>query len=94
MMLLYTVGYTKACDETVKKIKNVNVNGEIMDVLFCKNDKGIFVIGCKFRKGSPYRSCGHWHSGNCNYDVYFRKNFISAEDGNNFYKKVKSTNAI
>ena len=94
MKLLYTVGYYKAFRETVKELKDVNINGEKMKVLFCKNDKGFFVIGCKYRKDAPHRSCGHWHSGDSYYDVYFRKNFSSAEDGNNFYKKIKSTKAI
>ncbi len=94
MKKLYTVSFYKAFKETSKELKNVNVNGEKMNVLFCKNDKGIFVIACKYRKEAPYKSCGHWHGGNSYYDVYFRKNFKSREEGNAFYMKVKTTRTI
>ena len=94
MTMLYTIGYYKAFKETLAKIEDVNVNGENMQVLFCKNEKGIFAIACKYRKGAPHRSCGHWHSGDSYYDIYFRKNFKTKEEGNNFFKKVKETKMI
>lgn len=98
MEKLYTVGWYKVYSETVGyntfEFDNVNVNGEMMKVYFCKNEKGMFVIAGKYRKGAAYRSCGHWHSGRGYIDVYFRKNFRTREEGNEFYKKVKNTRAI
>jgi len=104
MEMLYTISFHKVFSETIGndqehkykafEFENVDVKGEKMDVFFCKNEKGIFVIAGKYRRGSAYRSCGHWHGGKGYYDIYFRKNFRNNAEGNEFYKKVKSTLAI
>ena len=104
MEKLYTVKYVKVFNEVIGNdeehgykpfvIGKVDVCGKKMDVFFCENDKGIFVIAGVFRKGSPTRSCGHWHSGTLYVDVYFRKNFSKREDGNRFYKSVKTSMRI
>ena len=104
MKELYTIGYFKLRNELIGndaehkfnafEIRDVNVNGEKMDVFFCKNEKGMFVVAGIYGKGAAYRSCGHWHSGNSYYTIYFRKNFRTREEGNEFYKKVKATMTI
>lgn len=104
MKELYTVSFSKVFEETIGndaehkwqgfKFKNVSVDGKKMDVFFCKNEKGMFVIAGTYVKGAAYRSCGHWHSGKGFYKVYFRKNFRTREEGNDFYKKVKTTMEI
>ena len=104
MNALYKISHSKLFNETIGndaahkwnafKIENVNVNGEKMDVFFCKNESGMFVVAGTFEKGTAYRSCGHWHSGKLYCNIYFRKNFSTKEEGNEFYKKVKVTMAI
>ena len=101
---LYTVSFSKVLVETIGhdeahnwkgfQFDNVEVNGEKMSVFFCKNEKGMFVIAGKLRKGAAHRSCGRWHSGNLYYDIYFRKNFRNSKEGNEFYKSVKNTMTI
>lgn len=102
---LYTIGFSKLLDQTVGfdsahkynmfRFKNVDVQGEKMDVFFCHNDKGIFVIAGKYWSGGAHRNaCGRWSSGNSYYDIYFRKNFRNKEEGNSFYLRVKRTMAI
>lgn len=94
MEKLYTIGYYKACDEVVRELVDVNINGEKMKLWFCKNEKGMFVIGCKYRRTGPSYSCGHFHRGTPLLDVYFRKNFHSKEEGNAFYKTAKEKMAV
>jgi len=104
MEKLYTIGFTKLFLETIGndaaheykafKLEDINVLGTKMDVYFCKNEKGMFVVAGTYRKGAAYKACGHWHSGNSYVDVYFRKNFRTKEEGNEFYKKVKKTGVI
>lgn len=97
MEMLYTISHWnlfKQSNEMRNKIESVMVNGEPLDVFFCQNDKGLFVVAGKYRKTAPYRSCGHWHSGDSYYDLYFRKNFRGREEGNEFFKRVKATKRI
>lgn len=104
MKKLYTIGFHKLIHQVIGwdaehhfrpfEIKNVDMQGEKMTVFFCENEKGIFVVAGKSRKGAAYRCCGHWHSGNLYYDIYFRKNFRTNAEGNAFYKQVKSTMSI
>lgn len=97
MEMLYTISHWKLFQESNQmknKIEDVIVNGEPLDVFFCKNDKGMFVVAGKYRKTAPYRSCGHWHSGDSFYDIYFRKNFKTRDEGNAFYLQVKNTKRI
>ena len=101
MKPIYTIGCYKLWHKTIGFYKtnafnfeNVNVNGENMSVFFCKDEKGMFVVAGKYRKGRAHYSCGHWHSADGFYDIYFRKNFRTKEDGNTFYKKVKTTMKI
>lgn len=99
MKELYTVGFYKVLDETVGndlehhfnsfEFKGVKVNGEKMDVYFCKNEKGIFVVAGKF---GYVGSC--WARRKPVYHIYFRKNFKTKEEGNAFYKRVKATMSI
>lgn len=92
MECIYTIGFFKAFDQIKAEVDDVMVNGEVMDVKFCIDDKGrMFAMVCKYRKTGPYRSCGHWHSGKSFYDVYIRKNFRNRDEGNEFFKKVKAT---
>lgn len=104
MEKLYTIGFFKLYNETIGndeahgynafELRDVNVLGTQMNVYFCKNEKGMFVVAGIYRKGAAYRSCGHWSSGNSYVDIYFRKNFKTKEEGNEFYKRVKQTKMI
>lgn len=98
MTMLYTISHWKLfkqSNDMRNKIEGVIVNGELLDVFFCKNDQGmLYVVAGKYRKTAPYRSCGHWHSGDSFYDIYFRKNFKTRDEGNEFFKRVKATNRI
>lgn len=95
---LYTISFNKLCDQSVGvlkyRIENVLVDNEKMDVFFCKSDKGPFVVAGKYRSTGPYRSCGHWHSSRGYYDIYFRKDFKTPEEGNAFYMDVKKHKLI
>lgn len=105
MEKLYTVRHHKVFDETIGndaehnfkgfEFRGIYVYGEKMDVFFCQNEKGIFVIAGKSWKGQAHRGADHrWHSGNLYYDIYFRKNFRTKEEGNEFYRKVKARKEI
>ena len=97
---LYTIGFYKLFDDVGAKnwhkcrVRNVDVCGEMMDVFFCKNEKGIFAIATKSTRSGAHFSCGHWHSGEPKYDVYFRKDFASREEGNEFYLNLRRTMTI
>lgn len=97
MKVLYTIGFSKLCEQSLGNryiIENVNVDGEKMNVFFCKTEKGIFAVAGKYRNSGPYRSCGHWHSGRAFYDIYWRKHFRTPAEGNAFYLGVKRTRTI
>lgn len=97
MEMLYTIGIYTLFEQSERmkhKIENVIVNGEPMDVIFCKKDGKIFAIAGKYRRTAPHRACGHWHRGDSYYDIYFRKNFRSRDEGNAFYLQVKETMTI
>lgn len=105
MKELYTIRHYKLWDQTIGndeahgykpfEFEDIDVNGTNMKVYFCSNEKHeMFVVAGTYRKGHAYRSCGRWHSGELYFDVYFRKNFRTREEGNEFYKKVKQTRAI
>lgn len=89
-----TIGNDRAHNWNAFSFENINVKGEKMDVFFCKNEKGMFVVAGMFEKGSAYHACGHWHSGKRYYKIYFRRNFSTKEEGNEFYKRVKATMVI
>lgn len=65
-----------------------------MDVFFCEGEKGLFVIAGKYRSTKPRRVMGRYCSGNSYYDVFFRKNFKTREEGNEFFKRVKANKTI
>lgn len=92
--VLYTVSHYKVFTEEKARLEDVWFAGEKMEAIFCENEKGVFVIICKYRKTAPYRACGHWHSGKSLYDVYFRKNFTTRKDGNDFYLAIKQSNTV
>lgn len=97
MEMLYTIGFFKLCGQSNNMkhvIRDVSLNGELVNVIFCENEKGAFVVAGKYRKTAPHRSCGRWHSGDSYYDIFFRKNFIGRDEGNRFYKEVKATKEI
>lgn len=89
MKELYTVSCYKVFGAEKACIRDMSYKGEQMDAIFCEDEKGCFVIFAKYRKTAPYRSCGHWHSGRGFFDVYYRKNFLTREEGNSFYCKLK-----
>lgn len=91
---IYRVSHSKVFKETIKELEDISVNGEKMNVFFCKNEKGIFVIAGLYDRYSPSRSGGHWSRGGAYYDIYFRKNFRTKEEGNAFYLKVLSLKSI
>ena len=105
MEKLYTVNSSKVFNETIGndtehhfkgfEFNDIYVFGEKMHVFFCQNEKGIFVIAGKTRKGPAYRGADpRWHSGKLYYDIYYRKNFKDKEEGNKFYKEVKARKEI
>ena len=71
-------------------IDNVKVYGQRMDVYFCKNEKGIYAVAGKRRTGRPSRGMGFRYTSTEYLDVYYRINFRNADEGNAFYKKVKT----
>lgn len=91
---LYTVSFSKVFNERKAEIESVTVHGEIMDVIFCEGEKGLFVIAGKFRKSGPRRVMGRYCGGRAYYDVFFRKNFKTREEGNEFFKRVKANKTI
>ena len=103
MERLYTIRYSKLCFQTIGydkehdfrafKLQNVRVYGSLMDMFFCRDDNNkIFVVAGTFRRTGPRRGADHrYHSGESYYDIYFRKNFKSSQEGNEFYKIIKRT---
>ena len=89
MKELYTISCFKVFNAEKACIENVNYKGEQMDAIFCESENGCFVIFAKYRKTAPYRSCGRYHSGKGFFDVYYRKNFLTREEGNSFYRNLK-----
>ena len=91
-----TIGIDRAPDYKPFKLVAVNVYGQLMDMFFCRDDKGrIFVVAGTSRRTGPRRGADHrYHSGETYYDIYFRKNFKTAQEGNNFYKMVKTTKEV
>lgn len=73
---------------------NVRVYGQRMHVYFCKNEKGIYAVAGKIRNGKPSRGMGFRYTSTEYLDVYYRINFRNADEGNTFYKKVKTNMSI
>ena len=105
MEILYTIKKHKVFYETIGndaehnykgfEFKNICVYNKMMNVYFCQNEKYMFVIAGILRKAPARRGADHrWHSGTLYLDVYFRKNFRTKEEGNAFYKMVKTRKEI
>lgn len=91
---IYTISTHNVYVQEKGRIDGIAYNGEKMDAIFCENEKGIYVIICKYRKTDAFKCGGHWHSGKRFYDVYYRKNFKSRDEGNEYFKAVKKNMVI
>lgn len=101
MKKLYTIGINKLSKEILKdsngkwfEFHDVNVNKIKMIVMFCQGEKGMYVIAGTAEVGQAYKVGKRWHSGKTFYNIYFRKNFSTKEEGNAFFRKVKATMEI
>ncbi len=72
----------------------VRYKGQPMHAYFCKNDSGMYVVLGKTRYGKPSKGLDIRWASTCYVDVYYRRNFLSAEDGNRFYKRLKDTKEL
>lgn len=90
----FSISFNKLYDQRKAEIRGVFFAGEKMEAYFCQSEKGMRVLVGKWRKTAPYRSCGHWHSGRLFLDVYFSKWFRNKEEGNEYFKGVKSDKQV
>lgn len=100
---LYTIRFEKLMDVEVSQVMSVEYKVEggyrLLDFIFCKTEDGkMYVVGAEFRSSRYYLSHGWWHGcGTELYDIYFRKNFQTREEGNAFYlwaKRMKESGTL
>ena len=92
MEKLYTIGFHKLYDRQKAEVRGVRINDQIMDMFFCQEEGLIYVIAGLCKKGAAYRGADcRWHSGKLYYDIFYRRNFRSKSEGNQFYLQVKKT---
>ncbi len=104
MEKLYTIKYSTLLDKMAgfdeehnyKKfvLEKVLVKGKRMDVFFCHDERGMYAVAGECWKGGPSRTSGRWVSGTMYYDIYYRKNFRTKDEGNRFYRQVRATGKI
>lgn len=87
METIYQVGHWTQFQQTKKELRIENLD---MSIFFGEKDGKLYAIIAEYKRRGPYRSCGHWHSGSGLYNVYYRVNFHTRDDGNRAYARVKS----
>lgn len=96
---IYVIGGRKAKDQIKAEHLIECVDGYCYTIGFGIDDKGqrYMVLAEKVEERGDwhgaYRSCGHWHSSGYRYyikgwNVFLRKNFKDAEEGNKYFKIV------
>ena len=106
MRKLYSMSWYKIFNDLVRKDRDIpfykdayyfhscRVQEKYMDVMFCKGEKGAYVVAGELRRRPPFRSGKYWHGGSFVFDVYYRRNFNTRDEGNAFYRQFQESKRI